>query len=134
MATRASTAVRILAIALLGATWLATADRSSAQDANTPYEQKLMRLSEVLGAMHHLRNVCGANEGQLWRDQMIRLLDAEAPSPARRARLVRQFNKGYQTYQRSYQSCTDSASLEATKFASEGASLAQSLAFERANY
>ena len=105
-----------------------------AQEQNTPYEQKLTRLSEVLGAMHHLRNICGAREGQLWRDQMIRLLDAEAPSPARRARLVRQFNKGYQTYQRSYQTCTDSANLEASKFASEGAILSQSLAFERANY
>jgi uncharacterized protein (TIGR02301 family) len=113
---------------------VALAAPARAQDQNGPYEQKLMRLSEVLGAMHHLRNVCGANEGQLWREQMIRLLDAEAPSPARRARLVRQFNKGYQTYQRSYQTCTDSASLEATKFATEGATLAQSLAFERANY
>src|SRR5690606_24768655 len=72
-----------------------------AQDQDTSYEQKLMRLSEVLGAMRHLRNICGTGEGQLWRDQMIRLLDAEAPSPARRARLVRQFNKGYQFYQRS---------------------------------
>lgn len=113
---------------------LALAAPAAAQDQNTPYEQKMMRLSEVLGAMHHLRNICGASEGQLWRDQMIRLLDAEAPSPARRARLVRQFNKGYQTYQRSYQTCTDSASIEASKFASEGALLSQSLAFERANY
>jgi uncharacterized protein (TIGR02301 family) len=113
---------------------LAIAVPAGAQEQNTPYEQKLMRLSEVLGAMHHLRNICGASEGQLWRDQMIRLLDAEAPSPARRARLVRQFNKGYQTYQRSYQTCTDSANLEASKFASEGALLSQALAFERANY
>jgi uncharacterized protein (TIGR02301 family) len=113
---------------------LSVAGPAAAQDQNTPYEQKMMRLSEVLGAMHHLRNICGAREGQLWREQMIRLLDAEAPSPARRARLVRQFNKGYQTYQRSYQTCTDSAGIEASKFASEGALLSQSLAFERANY
>ncbi len=104
-----------------------------AQDG-APYEQKLLRLSEVLGAMHHLRNVCGAREGQLWRDQMIRMLDAEAPSPARRAKLVRQFNKGYRFHQKSFQTCTDSAYIESQKFATEGRQLSQALALERANF
>ena len=104
-----------------------------AQDS-APYEQKLLRLSEVLGAMHHLRNICGAREGQLWRDQMIRMLDAEAPSPARRAMLVRRFNRGYRFHRKSFQTCTDSAYIEAQKFAIEGRQLSQSLALERANF
>ncbi len=122
----------VLAVALLQ--MAALASPASAQSAGAPYAQKLMRLSEVLGAMHHLRNICGANEGQLWRDQMIRLLDAESPSPSRRARLVRQFNKGYRGHQRSYQSCTDSAYLQAEKFAQEGQRLSQAMALERAEY
>lgn len=98
------------------------------------YQQKLLRLSEVLGAMHHLRGICGAREGQLWREQMIRMLDAEAPSPTRRAELVRNFNKGYRFHQQSFRTCTDSASIQAQKFAAEGRQLSQSLALERANF
>lgn len=122
----------IVSAALVAATLL-LALPARAQDG-APYEQKLLRLSEVLGAMHHLRNICGAREGQLWRDQMIRMLDAEAPSPARRAKLVRQFNKGYRFHQKSFQTCTDSAYIESQKFATEGRQLSQALALERANF
>ncbi len=126
--------IKKLIVAAVLLTTPALAGHALAQSSNEPYAQKLMRLSEVLGAMHHLRNICGANEGQLWRDQMIRLLDAESPSPSRRARLVRQFNKGYRGHQRSYQSCTDSAYLQAEKFAQEGQRLSQAMALERAEY
>ena len=37
-----------------------------------PYDNKLMRLAEILGAVHYLRELCGAQEGQVWRDQMKR--------------------------------------------------------------
>ncbi len=126
---------------------LASAGSALAQNATPPaeappdvtttdktYQQKLLRLSEVLGAMHHLRGICGAREGQLWREQMIRMLDAEAPSPTRRAELVRNFNKGYRFHQKSFRTCTDSASIQAQKFAAEGRQLSQSLALERANF
>ena len=32
-----------------------------------PYDDRLMRLSEILGAVHYLRELCGANDGQAWR-------------------------------------------------------------------
>ena len=35
-----------------------------------PYDEKFLRLAEVLGAIHRLRNLCGAEEGNKWRDQM----------------------------------------------------------------
>ena len=31
---------------------------------NRPYDSKLMRLAEILGAVHYLRELCGAQEGQ----------------------------------------------------------------------
>ena len=40
-----------------------------------PYDERLMRLSEILGAVHYLRELCGANDGQLWRDRMKELMD-----------------------------------------------------------
>jgi uncharacterized protein (TIGR02301 family) len=93
-----------------------------------PYDPKLMRLAEILGAVHYLRELCGANEGQLWRDQMKEILKNEGTTSARRAKLVNSFNDGYRGYRRTYRSCTESATLATTRFSTEGASIAASLA------
>ena len=92
-----------------------------------PYDERLMRLSEILGAVHYLRELCGANEGQLWRDRMRELMDAEGSSALRRAKLTRSFNNGYRSYSRTYNSCTPSAQTAINRFLSEGAELADGL-------
>src|SRR6266542_3498208 len=57
----------------------ATAAHAQAtQGGRAPYESDLQRLSEILGALHYLRDICGAREGQIWRNEMQALLDAEA--------------------------------------------------------
>ncbi|MGV1015097.1 MAG: TIGR02301 family protein, partial [Methyloceanibacter sp.] len=93
-----------------------------------PYDTKLMRLAEILGAVHYLRELCGAEEGQLWRDQMKEILKNEGTTAARRAKLVNSFNDGYRGYRRTYRSCTESATLASTRFSTEGATIAASLA------
>lgn len=86
-----------------------------------------MRLSEILGAVHYLRELCGANDGQLWRDKMRELMDAEGASALRRARLSRSFNQGYRSYSRTYNSCTPTAQTAISRFMGEGAQLADGL-------
>ncbi|MEZ0278372.1 MAG: TIGR02301 family protein [Methylibium sp.] len=93
-----------------------------------PYDPKLMRLAEILGAVHYLRELCGANEGQLWRDQMKEIVKNEGTTSARRAKLVNSFNDGYRGYRRTYRTCTESARLATTRFSTEGATIAASLA------
>jgi uncharacterized protein (TIGR02301 family) len=93
-----------------------------------PYDTKLMRLAEILGAVHYLRELCGADEGQIWRDQMKEILRNEGTTAVRRAKLVNSFNDGYRGYRRTYRSCTQSATLATTRFSSEGATIAASLA------
>jgi uncharacterized protein (TIGR02301 family) len=93
-----------------------------------PYDNKLMRLAEILGAVHYLRELCGANEGQLWRDQMKEILRNEGTTAVRRAKLVNSFNDGYRGYRRTYRSCTQSATLATRRFSTEGAQIAASLA------
>jgi uncharacterized protein (TIGR02301 family) len=93
-----------------------------------PYDVKLMRLAEILGAVHYLRELCGAQEGQLWRDQMQQILKNEGSTAARRAKLVNSFNDGYRGYRRTYRTCTSSATLAVTRFSTEGAQIAQALA------
>ena len=93
-----------------------------------PYDDKLMRLAEILGAIHYLRELCGAQEGQIWRDQMKEILRNEGTTAVRRAKLVNSFNDGYRGFRRTYRTCTQSATLATTRFSAEGATIAASLA------
>ncbi len=95
-----------------------------------PYDGKLLRLAEILGAIHYLRELCDAGEGQLWRQQMAALVQAEGTTALRRARLVRAFNKGYRGYRRTYHSCSESAVQAINLFMREGADLARTIAEE----
>ena len=92
-----------------------------------PYDNQLLRLAELLGAVHYLRELCGANDGQLWREKMDALVDAEGTSALRRARLVQSFNKGYRSYRRTYQTCTKSAETAVARFLAEGAEIADTV-------
>lgn len=93
-----------------------------------PYDAQIYRLSEILGAVHYLRELCGAEEGQIWREQMRELVNAEGTSALRRARLVDSFNKGYRGYARTYRTCTRPAVLAINRFMEQGSSIAQGLA------
>ncbi|MFM2421567.1 MAG: hypothetical protein RL291_97 [Pseudomonadota bacterium] len=92
-----------------------------------PYDDRLVRLAEILGSVHFLRELCGANDGQFWRQRMQSLMDSEGSSALRRARLARSFNTGYNNYSRTYNACTASAQQAITRFLNEGADIADQL-------
>lgn len=104
----------------------AHAPSAAAQDRK-PYDNDLMRLSEILGAIHYLRELCGAGDGQLWRDQMRQIIDSEGTSALRRARLTRRFNQGYRSYSRTYNACTPSAKTAIERFIAEGVKIGEEL-------
>jgi len=110
---------------LCGALLLSVASVSTPD--TRPYDERLMRLSEILGAVHYLRELCGANDGQAWRDRMKELMDAEGSTALRRAKLTRSFNNGYRSYSRTYNSCTPSAQTAISRFLTEGAEIADAL-------
>ena len=85
-----------------------------------PYDKKLMRLAEVLGSIHYLRELCKANEGPLWRTKMTALIEAERPQPIRKAQLIARFNRGYGSFNRTYRTCTSSALLAIERYMKEG--------------
>lgn len=113
---------------------LASASASLAQPARAPspdskpYDDRLMRLSEILGAIHYLRELCSANEGQFWRDRMRELTDSEGTSALRRAKLARSFNQGWRSYSRTYTTCTPSAQTAITRFLNEALQLSEGMA------
>ncbi len=92
-----------------------------------PYDTQIFRLAEILGAIHYLRELCDAKEGQQWRDQMKGLLTAEGATAVRRARLTRSFNSGYRSYSRTYVNCTPSAKSAISKFLTEGVEISETL-------
>jgi uncharacterized protein (TIGR02301 family) len=96
-----------------------------ALDPVVPFQGDLERLSEVLGALHYLRAICGSNEGQKWRNEMQALVDAEAPSGDRRARMIANFNRGYRGFQQTYRTCTPAADLAIRRYLEEGAKIAR---------
>jgi uncharacterized protein (TIGR02301 family) len=92
-----------------------------------PYDQQVYQLAELMGAVHYLRELCGAEEGQTWRNQMRELVSAEGTTALRRARLVDSFNKGYRGYARTYRTCTKPALVAIDRFMEQGASIADGL-------
>ena len=114
-------AVAVIALSLLGA------PARAIEGGPSPFDADLMRLAEILGALHYLRPLCGANEGNKWRDQMSALIDAEAQSGDRRNRMVANFNNGYRNFQRTYRTCTPAANLAVRRYLDEGAKISREI-------
>jgi uncharacterized protein (TIGR02301 family) len=103
-----------------------------ARAAEAPYEPRLLRLAEVLGSLHYLRNLCG-EAGTQWREQMEKLIEVENPDAARRARFVASFNRGYRSFDGVYVSCTASATEAIGRYTKEGEELAREIAVRYGN-
>jgi uncharacterized protein (TIGR02301 family) len=117
---------RILTIAVV-ALAVTVSPARAIEGGPAPFDGELMRLAEILGALHYLRPLCGADEGNKWRDQMTALLDAEAQSGDRRNRLVANFNNGYRSFQRIYRTCTPAANLSVRRYLDEGAKISREI-------
>ncbi|MBL8577079.1 MAG: TIGR02301 family protein [Mesorhizobium sp.] len=118
----------LLATALIAP--LAVARPAAAIDA--PYEAGLLRIAEVMGSLHFLRNLCG-DKGDQWRQTMERLLAAENPDAERRARFVASFNRGYRSFEGTYARCTAAATEAISRYTVEGENLARDLASRYGN-
>jgi len=98
-----------------------------------PYEPQLARLSELLGALAYLRDLCEDHDGAAWREKMAALLDAEAPSGVRRQKLTAAFNRGFHGYQLTYRSCAANAQTVMTRYLDEAGQLARDVSARYGN-
>ncbi|WP_224544180.1 TIGR02301 family protein [Mesorhizobium sp. CA16] len=105
---------------------------SPAPAAEAPFEPGLMRLAEVLGSLHFLRNLCG-EKGDKWRVEMEKLLESENPDPDRRARFIASFNRGYRSFSGTYTRCTPSATEAIARYMKEGETLSRDIASRYGN-
>lgn len=97
-----------------------------------PFEPGLMRLAEILGSLHFLRNLCGES-GDQWRGEMEKLLQSENPDPERRARFIASFNRGYRSFGGTYTQCTASAREAISRYMKEGGDLSRDIASRYGN-
>jgi uncharacterized protein (TIGR02301 family) len=123
---------RIFVLIVLGL--LCAGAPARAQETAAPYDTNLQRLAEILGSLHYLRGICGANEGQKWRTQMQALVDAEAPNAGdRRNRMMAAFNRGFRIFQETYRTCTPAADLVIRRYLDEGSKIAREVTARYAN-
>jgi uncharacterized protein (TIGR02301 family) len=121
---------RTLLVFLLG---LAAAGPPARAQSPAPFDASLQRLAEIMGALHYLRGICAANDGAKWRNELQALIDAEAPSGERKARMVAAFNRGYRGFQQSYRTCTPAADLVIRRYLEEGSKIAREVTARYAN-
>lgn len=126
--------IAAILLCLSGAPAWAQTQPAPPEPARTaPFDNDLARLSEILGALHYLRPVCGAKDGQRWRNEMQALLDAEAPHGERRAKFVASFNRGYRGFQQTYRTCTPAASIAIRRYLDEGERISHDIGARYAN-
>jgi uncharacterized protein (TIGR02301 family) len=117
----------------IGSLLLCLAMPAKAQEAAAPFDADLQRLAEILGALHYLRPICGANDGARWRNEMQALVDAETPGGERRRKIVASFNRGYRGFQQTYRTCTPAADIAIRRYLDEGAKIARDITARYAN-
>jgi uncharacterized protein (TIGR02301 family) len=121
---------RFLILTLIG---LAGAGVQARAQTAAPFDGNLQRLAEIMGALHYLRGICGANEGAKWRNEVQALIEAETPTGERRARMIAAFNRGYRGFQQSYRTCTPAADLVIRRYLEEGSKIARDVTARYAN-
>lgn len=105
----------------------------AAQNSAAVLDADLARLAEILGALHYLRGICGANEGDKWRREMQALITAEGSGAERRGKLVAGFNRGFRGFQQTYRVCTPAADLIIRRYLREGARISRDITARYAN-
>lgn len=99
-----------------------------AEPPPAPYDRDLMRLSEIIGSLAFLRELCATPDSAEWPARMKALMEAEGVTPNRRDRLAGAYNRGYRGYSLSYRVCTPAATEAASRFVTEGERLSHALA------
>jgi uncharacterized protein (TIGR02301 family) len=94
-----------------------------------PYQAQLVRLSELMGSLAFLRDLCPEKDGGEWRDRMSALLEAEAPNGPRRNAYTAAFNRGFHSYELTYRVCTENAKVASVRFLDEAAKISKDVSY-----
>lgn len=116
-----------LVAALTGLLLLTPASGSPQNGRAAVYWADVMRVAEILGGVHYLRDLCNGREGQVWREKMRELLDVTAPDADMRELLVSRFNAAYHKARAAHGRCTGETVTNLNRLTDEGANLSARL-------
>jgi uncharacterized protein (TIGR02301 family) len=92
------------------------------------YEPQLLKLSEALGVIAFMSQLCGEPAGEAWRARAEQLIEAESATPARKERLAGAYNRGYAGHQAAHRSCNERSRAVIERKVREAKEIAQDLA------
>lgn len=94
---------------LVLAAFLALAAPAVSANAQTQAQTDaaLLNLTEILGALAHLEEICGQGSGS--RTDMETLLASEDLTPVRQSVLIDSFNRGFRNVAVTHQRCTNAS-------------------------
>ena len=92
--------------------------------AAPPYEEQMLRLGEIMGALAVLRDVCGAGDGATFRARFSALMDAEAGNAERKAAWAGAFNNSFEEYLLIHTTCTPNGLAAISAFLAEANKIA----------
>ena len=117
-------ATRLCVFAMLA---LGMASPSFGQSLSATNQSKLLQLSEILGAVHHLRALCNPQESQTWRKSMIDLIKSQDAPEWLADQMIERFNQGFYREQKAYPVCTEASERRSVSLANQGSRLARNL-------
>ncbi len=117
----------ILAVSLILAVLLVAPSVAWSQSDYARHQTRLVRIAEIMGGLHYLRGICDKENNQVWRGNMLRLLDLEQPPQDVRERMVSRFNSYFDREKRSYSTCNRKTTREIKRLAGEGQQLTSEL-------
>jgi uncharacterized protein (TIGR02301 family) len=91
------------------------------------YEPQLLRLSETLGVIAYMSQLCGESGVDAWRQRAEQLIEAEGATPARKERLAGAYNRGFLGHQAMHRGCGDRTRLVIERKLKEAREVAQDL-------
>jgi uncharacterized protein (TIGR02301 family) len=92
------------------------------------YEPQLLRLSEALGVIAFMSQLCGESSSDAWRQRAEQLIEAEAATQARKERLAGAYNRGFTGHQAAHRACGERARLVIERKLKEAREITQDIA------
>ncbi len=93
-----------------------------------PNEAALLRLSEMMGALAYLRDLCREGDGAGFRSEIAKLISADPRTQTEKDQLAGAFNRGFDSYRLSYRVCTSNARTAIAAYLAESQRLAKQVA------
>lgn len=116
------------ALTLIVLSCVALAAPAKAAEPRSPQEQTgILKLAEILGRSHALRQVCRGEEDGFWYDRMQKLIAVESPDDGFRRRLVEKFNEGFGAQKTETPACPADADSRWRDLSAQGAQASRAL-------